>query len=125
MLKSVLIVAAGSALGGVCRFLLSRLVQTAAAGIFPWGTLTVNILGSLLIGLIYGLAARHTTLSPAWLLFLATGFCGGLTTFSTFIHENYLLFSPSRFGLLLLYATASLALGLASAWLGHAATRLL
>ena len=125
MLKSIFIVGAGSALGGICRLLLGNLVQqSCGGGTFPWGTLTVNLLGCLLIGIIYGLAARHTAQPQEWLMFFTTGFCGGLTTFSTFIHENYMLLSPGRFSLFALYAAASLLLGLLCAWLGHALTRL-
>lgn len=90
---------------------------------FPWGTFAVNILGCFIIGLIYGLIARHVTLSEEMKLLLTTGFCGGLTTFSTFSHENLLLFSGNNHPTLLLYAVASLIIGFASAWLGHAVVK--
>ncbi|MBO4963699.1 MAG: CrcB family protein, partial [Prevotella sp.] len=79
MLGNILLVAAGGAVGSVCRYLLSS-VHVAS---FPWGTLTVNVLGSLLIGLLAGLSGRGI-LSPELKLLLVTGFCGGFTTFSTF-----------------------------------------
>ena len=124
MLRTLLIIGAGSALGGICRYLLGNVVQQSVGGQFPWGTLAVNLIGCVLIGAIYGMIDRHFDLSQQWLLFLTTGFCGGLTTFSTFIHENYLLFTPGRFTLFALYVAASIFFGLLCAWLGHALTRL-
>ena len=76
-LRNILLVALGGALGSVCRYLISKL----SLGTFPWGTLTVNILGSLLIGLLTGLMLRGSV-SPEMKLLLVTGFCGGFTTFS-------------------------------------------
>ena len=83
-LRNILLVALGGALGSVCRYLLSKL----SLGTFPWGTLTVNILGSLLIGLLTGLMLRGSV-SPEMKLLLVTGFCGGFTTFSTFANESF------------------------------------
>lgn len=120
MIKSILIVGAGSFLGGAARYLLSKLVQDHASGIFPWGTFVVNILGCFFIGFVYGLLDRNFDMSPAMKLFITTGFCGGFTTFSTFIHENYLLFSPSGMPVFALYAAGSLVAGLLCAWAGHA-----
>lgn len=76
--------AAGGAVGSVCRYLLSSVHMAS----FPWGTLTVNVLGSLLIGLLAGLSGRGL-LSPELKLLLVTGFCGGFTTFSTFANESF------------------------------------
>ena len=90
MLKSILIVGAGSFLGGALRFLISTLMKGACTSSFPWGTLTVNLIGCLLIGVIYGLFARHSSISHSMCLLLTTGFCGGFTTFSTFSNEGVL-----------------------------------
>lgn len=100
--------------------LLSRVVQTSAGGAFPWGTLTVNLLGCLLIGFIYGLIDRHMPISPSMRLFLTVGFCGGFTTFSTFIHEGLTQLSGGALLSFAVYAAASLILGLLCARLGHA-----
>lgn len=111
MFKDFLIVGAGSFFGGGARYLVSRLMQTVAAGLFPWGTFAVNILGCLLIGLFYGLDAGGQWISPRVRLALTTGFCGGFTTFSTFINEGSLMLKDGNYGLLALYFAGSLLLG--------------
>lgn len=113
----------GSAAGGGCRFLLSKLIADNISGDFPWGTFAVNMIGCFVIGILFGLIDRGVDLSPQMRALLITGFCGGFTTFSTFAHENYLLFNESRFWILFLYAVISFALGLLLAHLGHALTR--
>lgn len=125
MWMNLLMVMAGSAAGGGCRYLVSKFIDEQAGGLFPWGTFAVNMAGCLAIGILYGLAERGIDLSPGLRLLLITGFCGGFTTFSTFAHENYLLFGDSRFWILLAYATLSFAGGLLLAHAGHALTRLL
>ena len=79
----LILIAFGGAAGSVLRYLLSN-INTS----FPWGTFTVNILGSLLIGLLVGFASKGV-LSPEMKLLLVTGFCGGFTTFSTFANESF------------------------------------
>lgn len=123
-MKLAIVVFVGSGLGGVCRFLLSGIVgRMFANSLFPWGTFFVNILGCFLIGLIYGLIDKNIVMSQEAKLLLTTGFCGGLTTFSTFSHENLLLFHGSNHPTLLIYAMLSMILGFAFAWLGHLAVR--
>ncbi len=120
MLKTILYIGAGSALGGVMRYLAGRWIQNiAGAALFPWGTFAVNIIGCFLIGLIYGVLDRGFNLSPEMKIFLTVGFCGGFTTFSTFVHENYLLFQSSSFPIVILYAGASFTVGLLLAYAGH------
>lgn len=126
MFKLLLGVFLGSGLGGCLRFLVSHYMTKAigngsAVAMFPWATFAVNIVGCFLIGLIYGLVANGSVnLSPEMKTFLTAGFCGGLTTFSTFSHENYLLFEGNHIGMLLIYAAVSLVTGFGAAWLGHA-----
>ncbi|MCM1036070.1 MAG: fluoride efflux transporter CrcB [Bacteroides sp.] len=123
---SIIAVGAGSCLGGIARYLVSRLLAgTAAAGAFPWSTFAVNIAGCFIIGIIYGLLARGMHLSEPVRLFLTVGFCGGFTTFSTFAHEGYLLFGGSGLPTVLLYAAASVGLGLAAVYAAYALTRLI
>ena len=112
MLLKLVWVAVGSAAGGVCRYLLSKAVSDHWAAAFPWGTFVVNMLGCLAIGLIYGLIDSGVHLSPELRLLLITGFCGGFTTFSTFVHENHLLFQSDHPLLLAAYAAASFFCGL-------------
>lgn len=124
MWANLLWVMAGSAVGGGCRYLLSHVITEHSAGCFPWGTFVVNIAGCLLIGILFGLIERGVDISPELRALLITGFCGGFTTFSTFTHENYLLFSDSRFWIVFVYAVASFAVGLLLAHAGHALTRI-
>ena len=120
MLTNLLYVMLGSAVGGGCRFLLSKVISENTTGVFPWATFVVNLLGCLLIGILFGLTDRGVSLSPQMKAMLVTGFCGGFTTFSTFAHENYVLMNDSRFWILFLYAVFSFALGLLLAHAGHA-----
>ena len=79
-----------AALGAVSRYVLDQTIQHRLRGVFPWGTLAINVSGSLLLGLFTGLAAHHG-LSPSGLAVLGTGFCGGFTTFSTWMWETVAL----------------------------------
>ena len=120
MLKTLLCIAAGSGLGGVARYLVGRWVQSlSGAALFPWGPFAVNVAGCFIIGLIYGAIDRGTNIPQDVKIFLTVGFCGGFTTFSTFIHENYMLFDSSEFPALALYAGASFTVGLLLAYAGH------
>lgn len=104
----------GSGAGGVLRYLVGL---SRTAGLFPWATLAVNVVGSLALGLFSGWSARFGWSNAARLLF-TTGLCGGFTTFSTFTKEALALAQDGQGVLFLLYAFGSLALGLAAAWLG-------
>ena len=87
MMKLVYI-ASGGAIGAVVRYGVSGLVQNMTPGSFPWGTLCVNTVGSLMIGLFWGVS-ELTSISPAARLFFAIGFLGSFTTFSTFSLETF------------------------------------
>ena len=123
MVKTLFFTGAGSFAGGIARYLLSRLIQSPAASFFPWGTLAVNVAGCLAIGLLYGLFERGNLLNAELRLFLTVGFCGGFTTFSTFIHENYALLGGQQFLHFAGYALLSFALGMLAAHLGHLLVR--
>ena len=113
MLRNIILVALGGAVGSVCRYLLSG-INTAS---FPWGTFAVNILGSLLIGLLVGLVSKGV-LSPEMKLLLVTGFCGGFTTFSTFANESFGMMKAGDALLIALYVGASVVVGILAVWLG-------
>lgn len=113
----------GSAFGGGCRFLLSKAITDHTSGHFPWGTFAVNIIGCFVIGVLFGLIDRGVSLSPQMRSLFITGFCGGFTTFSTFAHENYILFNSSHFWILFLYAVLSFAMGMLMAFAGHMLVR--
>ena len=110
---SILLVAAGSAVGGVCRLLLSRGLLHAFGDVFPWAIFLVNVSGSFLIG--YFTGSRLP--SPQQML-LTTGFCGGFTTFSTFSFELLDLMRRGQTGKAGLYAAASVVVCVAATWLG-------
>lgn len=118
MLKDLLLVGLGSGLGGMCRYLVSQLLVTTQNG-FPWGTFTVNIVGSLLIGLLWGLSSRLPSLSPALTLLFMVGFCGGFTTFSTFSREGLSLLQMQNYTLFLLYTLGSVVLGILAVMVGY------
>lgn len=118
MIKELLIVGAGSFVGGGLRYAVSQALHGTCAA-FPLGTFAVNVLGCLLIGFISGLDLPGSWLSPATRLLLTTGFCGGFTTFSTFINEGSTLLGRGSYCAALLYAGLSLALGLLAVAAGH------
>jgi len=91
----VWLVVGGSA-GTLCRFGLSSLVQSLTSDKFPWGTLTVNVIGCFLFGLIWSLAEERLVISDQTRLILLTGFCGAFTTFSTFGFETGELLRDSQ-----------------------------
>lgn len=117
MLQSIFAVGIGGFFGSIFRYLISYYVNASAQSAFPFGTLIVNIVGSFLIGIIIA-AALDGDLNKSMRLFLATGFCGGFTTFSSFSYEFFSLLQHEEIGLAFLYAAASFVLGLAFVWLG-------
>ncbi|QKG78748.1 fluoride efflux transporter CrcB [Tenuifilum thalassicum] len=119
MFKSVLIVGLGGFIGSASRFLVSRYFQLQTLSDFPWGTFTVNIVGSLIIGLVYGLSERSNFLSPELRLFLAVGFCGGFTTFSSFANDMLLMLQGRELFHFIIYSGASFILGLVSVFIGR------
>lgn len=97
----------GAALGAPARYLTDRFVQSRHDSLLPWGTLTVNVVGSFALGLLTGLAAAHDV-PEAVLLTLGTGWCGALTTYSTFSYETLRLFEDGA----RLYSAANVLLSL-------------
>jgi fluoride exporter len=124
MIKTLLLVGTGGFLGSISRFLASRLVQNYLPAAFPFGTFFVNISGCFLIGLIYGLSERSSLLTTGWKMFLAVGFCGGFSTFSTFANENLALLRDGDFFHFLLYTGLSVFLGITATFIGVLITRL-
>lgn len=121
MIRLMLIAGAGGFLGTCLRFLVGRYMHHIAPNsAFPWGTFAVNVVGSLLIGVLYGLSERHHLLSPAASALLITGLCGGLTTFSSFADDLYLLLAERHQVLFVVYLVMSFALGLTMVMLGRA-----
>lgn len=118
MLKNFLYVALGGALGSVLRYGVSRLVASS----FPWGTLTVNLLGCLLIGLLTGLVLKGT-LSAEMKLLLVTGLCGGFTTFSTFANESFQMLKVGDALMAAVYVGVSVFVGVLAVFVGQLLTK--
>lgn len=124
---SYLWIAAGAALGGMLRYYLSGVVLRLAGGIFPWGTLVVNVTGCLFIGFFAALAGPEGRLivPPHIRLFVMTGFCGGYTTFSTFSFETLRLVQDGEWMYAGWNVASSVAMCLAGVWAGYQAAMLL
>ena len=118
MIKQILFVGIGSAIGGVLRYLVSKGFAQLALTNFPIATLTINFVGSFFIGLFYAINAKQTWINPNWLLFLTTGICGGFTTFSTFSYENLQLLKSGQPLQAFIYILGSIILGLIGVFLG-------
>ncbi|WP_400077267.1 fluoride efflux transporter CrcB [Winogradskyella sp. R77965] len=116
-MKQLLLVFIGGGFGSALRFIIGKWLNNSETGI-PYGTFAANIVGSLLIGIILGLAAKNETLSQSQTLLLATGFCGGFTTFSTFAYENHVFLKSGDFTSFALYTIASFVIGFLAVFLG-------
>ncbi|MEV7327950.1 fluoride efflux transporter CrcB [Micromonospora sp. NPDC093244] len=117
---TLLLIALGAAVGAPLRYLTDRAVQSRHGSAFPWGTFTVNVIGSLLLGALVGWPA-----GPAVTAALGTGFCGALTTYSTFSYETLRLARGGDRLLAVAYALGSVAAGLVAATAGYAVARAL
>lgn len=122
MIKDIVLVGIGSGIGGICRYLISLFMGHAHIG-FPWGTFVVNIIGCLLIGILWGLTSRFQNLPTAFSLLLMVGFCGGFTTFSTFSKEGLTLLQANHYTLFALYTIGSMLLGIMAVSLGYFITK--
>jgi CrcB protein len=119
---SLLLVITGAAIGAPLRYLGDRAVQARHDSVFPWGTFAVNVLGSLILGLVTG-AVTAGGASPQVQLAVGTGFCGALTTYSTFSYETLRLLEGDARLFAAANVVASIAAGLAAAFLGVAVSQ--
>ena len=125
MIKTLFLVGTGGFLGSISRYIVSKYMQSFFTSAFPYGTFAVNITGCFLIGFIYGVSEKSAILTSGWKMFLAVGFCGGFTTFSTFANENLALLRDGEFFYFFLYTALSVFLGLAATFIGVLLTRIL
>jgi CrcB protein len=116
-MKNLLLVFVGGGFGSVLRFVIGKYLNSSPSG-FPYGTFAANMIGSLLIGIILGLAVKNQSISQSQTLLLATGFCGGFTTFSAFAYENHMFLKVGDFTSFAVYTIASFVIGFLAVFLG-------
>ena len=119
MLKSLLIVGTGSFIGGAMRYLLSTFIKNVSGQGFPWGTLSVNLLGCFLFGIIFAIFSKNSSTDNTLFLLLATGICGGFTTFSTFANESVQMLQHGNTSGFIGYVATSVIAGFALIALGY------
>ena len=112
-----LMVALGAAVGAPARYLTDRAVQSQHESVMPWGTVSVNVLGSLILGLLTG---AGTAVTPAVLALLGTGFCGALTTYSTFSFETWRLIEEEAYVAAVANVVVSVVVAMAAVVVGYA-----
>jgi len=120
MIRLLLIVTAGSGIGGAARYLIQYYAQSKLSFNFPWGTWAINIIGSFIIGLFFALSEESKFISQEARVFLMAGLCGGFTTFSAFTIENYKLIQNGQATTALLYIVSSVVVGILAIYAGIA-----
>ena len=123
IIRNTIFIGGGSCIGGAARYIISVAMKAMSKG-FPWGTLIVNLVGCLVIGLLWGFFSKNSSESSSWALFMTVGICGGFTTFSTFSKEALMMLQAGNFLSLLAYVTISVIAGLALVAAGYYLVRL-
>jgi len=124
-MKQILLVGIGGFIGSIARYFVSKLNLSWHFLSIPMGTLTVNIIGSFIIGFIVGVSAKSELITPGLRLFLMVGICGGFTTFSSFTLENMTLMQNGQFLSVLIYTGLSIFFGFLAVYLGYLTSNLL
>lgn len=119
MLRSIILVGLGGAIGSILRFVIGNWIKQSIAITFPLATFSINIIGCFIIGLLYGISEKNNLGNSDLNYLLIIGFCGGFTTFSTFANENNNLLQQHNFTISLLYITASVLLGIIAVRIGY------
>lgn len=118
MIKSLLIVGIGGFFGSMGRYIFAQIIYRWFEPTFPLSTLIVNILGSFLIGVIYGFTEKGGLISDEWRIFLTVGLLGGFTTFSTFTLEMMVMLRDGQYFNVFSYALLSVCVGLIACFAG-------
>jgi CrcB protein len=122
MIKHLIVVGLGGALGSILRYLTQLLFATFSLA-FPMGTFIANILGCFAIGILYAVFEKYTGMNIEWRLFWITGICGGYTTFSSFSYESIALVKQGNYFYFFLYLMLSVVLGLLATLAGIIAVK--
>ncbi|MVZ64546.1 fluoride efflux transporter CrcB [Sphingobacterium sp. DK4209] len=125
MFKEALIIGIGGAVGSILRYSTGHFIAKQFPNTIPTGTLFVNIIGCLIIGLLIGFFDKYQLINNQWKLLLITGFCGGFTTFSSFAAENLNLINNNQVIQALLYIVLSVLLGILAVWAGLAIVKII
>lgn len=118
MLKTLIIIGFGGFFGSISRYVLSQFIDKNLTSFYPYGTFLVNFIGCVLLGFIYAMGEKEQILSSDMRFFLATGFCGSFTTFSTFSYENQELLNQGQWGIALTYIILSIIIGISATFGG-------
>lgn len=124
-MKIALLIGIGGFIGSVGRYMLNRWVHDQLDNFFPLGTMVVNILGSLLIGIIFGLSLKGSIMSNELKMFLVVGFCGGFTTFSSFTNDGLSLLRDGQVTSFFLYIGISVIFGLLAVYAGYVLSKII
>ena len=117
-IRNIIAVGSSSFIGGIGRYLVSLAMKGISKG-FPWATLLVNLLGCLIIGLLWGFLSRNASESTSWGLFLTVGLCGGFTTFSTFSKEALTMLQTGQIWGFASYIALSILAGIVLVAIGY------
>ncbi|MBQ0147659.1 MAG: fluoride efflux transporter CrcB [Flavobacteriaceae bacterium] len=118
-MKSIILVGLGGALGSILRYVVGVEIKQLVATSFPIATFIINIIGCLIIGLLYGISEKNNLGNSDLNYLLIIGFCGGFTTFSTFANENFNLIQQQNFITPLFYISSSIIIGILAVRLGY------
>jgi CrcB protein len=120
----ILVIGLGGFIGAIMRYSISGWVYRIVGSGLPYGTLSVNILGSFILGFFLLFAEERFTISPAWRSFIAVGMMGALTTFSTFSYETFMMLQENLYGQVALNVGLNVVLTIAAVWAGMALARI-
>ena len=124
-MKDFLAISFAAILGANLRYLLSRLAVRELSSVFPYGTLAINVIGSIIVGFFVIWTTERVIVDPRWRLFVVVGFCGSFTTFSSYAFESMAFFEQGQWGLMLANVLGSNLLCLGGALAGMALARAL